>query len=35
MVGLIRVGYLDPAIPAPKARRKAGSTFAVWLDGAE
>ena len=35
MVGLVRVGYLDPAIPAPKARRKAGSSLTRWLDGTE
>lgn len=35
MVGLIRVGYLDPAIAPPKSRRKAGSTFTTWVEAAE
>jgi nitroreductase len=33
MVGLIRVGYPDPAFPAPKARRKTGSSLTTWVDG--
>jgi nitroreductase len=32
MVGLIRVGYLDPAMTPPKARRKDSSTVTVWVD---
>jgi nitroreductase len=32
MVGLIRVGYLDPAIAPPKARRKSGSSFTAWVN---
>jgi nitroreductase len=32
MVGLIRVGYLDPAMTRPKARRKDSSTVTVWVD---
>jgi nitroreductase len=31
MVGLIRVGYLDPALAPPKMRRKAGSSFTTWV----
>ncbi|MCC6457485.1 MAG: nitroreductase [Caldilineaceae bacterium] len=34
MVGLIRVGYLDPAISPPKARRKSGATHTTWVDAA-
>jgi nitroreductase len=33
MVGLIRVGYLDPALASPKGRRKAGSEFTTWVAG--
>jgi nitroreductase len=32
MVGLLRVGYLDPALTAPKSRRTAGATFTRWLE---
>ncbi len=32
MVGLIRVGYLDPAIAPPKSRRKSGNSFTTWVD---
>lgn len=32
MVGLIRVGYLDPAIAPPKSRRKPGSAVTTWVD---
>jgi len=32
MVGLIRVGYLDPALPSPKGRRKDSSGYTVWVD---
>lgn len=31
MVGLLRVGYLDPAAPAPKSRRTSGATFTRWI----
>jgi nitroreductase len=31
MVGLIRVGYLDPALAPPKARRKDSSTYTTWV----
>jgi nitroreductase len=31
MVGLIRVGYLDPTLAAPKARRKDSSTYTTWV----
>lgn len=34
MVALMRVGFLDPAISPPKARRKSGDTFTVWVDPA-
>jgi nitroreductase len=34
MVGLIRVGYLDPALSSPKSRRKEGSAFTTWVEGA-
>lgn len=33
MVGLIRVGYLDPAVAPPKARRKPGSSVTTWVNG--
>lgn len=32
LVGLLRVGYLDPAITPPKMRRKAGSVHTTWVD---
>jgi len=32
MVGLIRVGYLDPALAPPKARRKDSSTYTTWVE---
>jgi nitroreductase len=32
LVGLIRVGFLDPAIAPPKSRRKAGSANTTWVD---
>lgn len=32
MVGLLRVGYLDPALPAPKSRRTPGATFTRWIE---
>lgn len=32
MVGLIRVGYLDPAQTPPKSRRNAGSSVTTWVD---
>ena len=32
MVGLIRVGYLDPTLAPPKSRRKPGSTVTTWVD---
>lgn len=35
MVGLLRVGYLDPTAPPPKSRRNPGATFTRWLDQAE
>jgi len=35
MVGLIRVGYIDPAIAPPKARRKSGSSLTTWVDAAQ
>ena len=31
MVGLLRVGYLDPTLSAPKSRRNPGATFTRWL----
>lgn len=34
MVGLMRVGYLDPAIAPPPARRKSGATYTTWVDPA-
>lgn len=33
MVGLIRVGYLDPTLTVPKQRRKAGSNVTTWVGG--
>ncbi len=33
MVGLIRVGYPDPAAPPAPARRTPGATYVRWLDG--
>jgi nitroreductase len=32
LVGLMRVGYLDPAIAPPKSLRNAGSTYTTWVD---
>lgn len=32
MVGLIRVGYLDPAMTPPKSRRNAATNFTTWVD---
>ena len=32
MVGLMRVGYLDPALMPPKSRRTAGSNLTTWVD---
>ena len=32
MVGLIRVGWLDPVSVPPKSRRQAGSSLTVWVD---
>jgi len=32
MVGLIRVGYLDPAALSPKARRKESSNYTTWVN---
>lgn len=32
MVGLLRLGYLDPAAPAPKSRRTPGTTFTRWIE---
>ena len=34
MVGLIRVGYLDPAATTPKRRRIPGSALTTWVDAA-
>jgi small subunit ribosomal protein S4 len=34
MVGLIRVGYLDPAATTPKSRRTPGSAQTTWVDAA-
>lgn len=31
MVGLMRVGYLDPALTPPKSRRTSGSSLTTWL----
>jgi nitroreductase len=31
MVGLIRVGYLDPAVAPPKSRRQAASSVTTWV----
>jgi nitroreductase len=33
MVGLIRIGYPDPTIAPPKARRKDGSSVTTWVNG--
>lgn len=33
MVGLIRIGYPDPAAPAPPARRVSGANRTVWVGG--
>jgi nitroreductase len=35
MVGLIRVGYMDPALAPPKGRRQPGSSVTTWVDGEE
>jgi nitroreductase len=32
MVGLLRVGYLDPAAPTPKSRRAPGATYTTWVE---
>lgn len=32
MVGLLRLGYLDPAMTPPKSRRTAGASFTRWLE---
>lgn len=32
MAGLLRVGYLDPALTAPKSRRTSGAAFTRWLE---
>lgn len=32
MVGLLRVGYLDPAMTPPKSRRTPGASFTRWID---
>ncbi|MCE7989632.1 MAG: nitroreductase [Caldilinea sp. CFX5] len=32
MVGLLRVGYLDPALASPKSRRTPGATFTRWVE---
>lgn len=32
MVGLLRLGYLDPAVTPPKSRRTPGATFTRWLE---
>jgi len=32
MVGLLRVGYRDPAAPLPKSRRAPGTTFTRWIE---
>ncbi len=34
MVGLIRLGYLDPAATPPKSRRTLGSALTTWVDPA-
>lgn len=34
MVGLLRLGYRDPAQPAPKSRRTPGSAWTRWVDDA-
>jgi nitroreductase len=34
LVGLIRVGYIDPTLAPPKSRRKAGATYTTWVDPA-
>ena len=31
MVGLMRVGYLDPALTSPKSRRTPGISLTTWL----
>lgn len=32
MVGLLRLGYPDPAVPQPVSRRTPGATYTTWLD---
>jgi nitroreductase len=32
MVGLLRVGYLDPTAIPPKSRRAPGATFTRWIE---
>lgn len=32
MAGLLRLGYLDPALPRGSSRRSPGSTFTRWVD---
>lgn len=32
MAGLLRLGYLDPAVPAPKSRRTPGATVTRWVE---
>lgn len=32
MVGLLRLGYLDPAITPPKSRRTPGASFTRWIE---
>lgn len=32
MAGLLRLGYLDPAAPAPKSRRTPGAHFTRWVE---
>lgn len=31
MAGLLRIGYLDPNLPAPSSRRSSGRTFTRWI----
>jgi nitroreductase len=35
MVGLLRVGYLDPALTPPAARRTSGAALTTWVDPAQ
>ncbi len=32
MAALLRLGYLDPALPSPPARRTSGAELTTWLD---